>query len=231
MADSGPPRYGPAAAVAAALASPPPASSAVVAHSTPPLWGGVARPPYAARGGARNTRARRDYTPGEYGSAPLVGGRSGPPLGALPLFSWEGSAQLSAAQPVGPAVWSGLGRSLGELPPIMNNGVDHTLIMALSRAYVRLRNEMVAVASRPMGDRDADRLYSLGTVDSLRRILAEEYGVAVAETNTVLAGSSIRRPWAEGPPVGSLSPATHQRPPCPSTPHYGPGSGSSAAPR
>jgi len=230
LADSGPARYGPAAAVAAALAPSPPASSAVVAHSTPPVWGGVSRPPYATRGGMRNTRARGDYTPGGSGSAPLIGGRSGPPLGALPLFSWDGSAQLSAAQPVGPAVWSGLGRSLGDLPPIMNNGVDHTLIMALSRAYVRLRNEMVAVTSRPMGDRDADRLYSLGTVESLRRILAEEYGVAVSETNTVLAGWSIRRLGAAGSPGGSLSPATHKRPPSPSTPHFGAGSGSSTAP-
>ena len=66
-------------------------------------------------------------------------------------------------------MWSGSGRSLGDLPPILNNGVDHTLIMALSRAYVRLRNEMVSVASRPMGDREADRLCTLGTAESLRR--------------------------------------------------------------
>jgi len=44
---------------------------------------------------------------------------------------------------------------------------------------VRLRNEMVSVASRPMGDHEADRLCTLGTAESLRRILAEEYGVAV----------------------------------------------------
>jgi len=41
---------------------------------------------------------------------------------------------------VGPALCSGLGRSLGDPPPILNNGVDHTLIMALNHAFVRLHN-------------------------------------------------------------------------------------------
>ena len=148
----------------------------------------------------------------------------------MPFFTSEGSAQLGTARPVGPAVWSGLGRSQGDLPPILNNGVDHTLIMALSRAYVRLCNEMVSVAPRPMGDQDADRLCALGTADSLRRILAEEYAVAVTETNTVSTVWSIRHIGAAVPTAGPISPATHQRPPSPAPPHYGACSGASAAP-
>jgi len=85
-------------------------------------------------------------------------------------------------------LWEGFARSLDKLPPILTNGVDHTLMMALSRTLVRLRKEMAAIVSRPMGDREADVLYSLSAVDSIRRVLAEENGVAVAETNTVLAG-------------------------------------------
>jgi len=125
-------------------------------------------------------------------------------------------------------VWDGLARSLGELPPILTNGVDHTLMMALSRTLVRLRNEMAVIVSRPMGDREADVLYSLSTVDSIRRLLAEEYGAAVAETKSVLAGCSIRN--MASPPVpagGGISSATLQRPPSPSPPHYGVGPGSS----
>jgi len=128
-------------------------------------------------------------------------------------------------------VWAGLARSLGELPPILTNGVDHTLMMALSRTLVRLRNEMATIVSRPIGDREADVLYSLSTADSIRRLLAEEYGAAVAETNTVLAGWSVRNlALPPAPAVGGISPATHQRPPSPSPPHYGVGSGSSAPP-
>jgi len=84
-------------------------------------------------------------------------------------------------------VWDGLARSLGEPPQSLTNGVDHTLMMALSRTLVRLCNEMAVIVSSPMGDREADVLYSLSTFDSVRRLLTEEYGAAVAETNTVLA--------------------------------------------
>jgi len=246
LAESGPSRYGPAAALAAASAPPssahattasaalstrpPPAQAAAASRFMPPMCGGVGRPPYTARGGARNTRARRAYPLVESNLVPRIGGQSGPLVGPMPLFTWEGSAQLGISRPVGPAVWSGLGLSLGDLPPILNNGVDHTLIMALSRAYVRLRNEMISVASRPVRNREAIWLCTLGTAESLRRILAEEYGVAVTETNTVLAGWSIRHMGAAVPTAGPISPATNQRPPSPAPPHYGAGSGVAATP-
>ena len=83
-----------------------------------------------------------------------LGGPPGPPLAPLPLFNWDGSAQFGTPRPVNPAIWSSLGRSLGELPSILNNGVDHTLIMALSRTLVRLRNDVAAIVSRPLGERD-----------------------------------------------------------------------------
>ena len=105
----------------------------------------------------------------------LWGGPPGPPLEPLPLFTWDGSAQFGTPSPVNPAIWSSLGRSLGELPSILNNGVDHTLIMALSRTLVRLRNEVAAIGSRPFGERDVVPLYHLGTVETLRRYLTEEY--------------------------------------------------------
>jgi len=230
LATAGPNCYGPAALLAppAALPPSPPASSAGVPHLAPPLWGAVSRP-YTPRGGGRYGRSRRVHPGG--GSVPLIGGRSGPPLASLPLFSWDGAAQLGTPRPVRRAVWDGLARSLGKLPPVLTNGVDHTLMMALSRTLVRLRNEMAVIMSRPMGDREADVLYSLSTVDSIRRLLAEEYGAAVAETNTVLAGCSIRN--LALPPVpagGGISPATPQRPPSPSPPHYGMGPGSSVPP-
>jgi len=226
----GPNRYGPAALLAhpAALPPSPPASSAVVPHPAPPLWGAVSRP-YIPRGGGRYGRSRRAHPGG--GSFPLIGGRSGPPLASLPIFYWDGSAQLGTSRPVRRAVWDGLARSLGQLPPILTNGVDHTLMMALRRTLVRLRKEMAVIVSHPMGDREVDVLYSLSTVDSVRRLLAEEYGAAVAETNTVLAGWSIRN--LALPPVpagGGMSPATPQRPPSPSPPQYGVGSGSSVPP-
>jgi len=83
-----------------------------------------------------------------------------------------------------------------------------------------------------MGDREADMRYSLSSVDSVRPLLAEEYGAAVAKTNTFMAGCSIRH--LALPPVpagGGSSPATPQRPPSPSLHHYGVGSGSSVPPR
>ena len=129
------------------------------------------------------------------------------------------------------AVRTCLALSLGELPPILTNEVDRTLMMALSRTFVRLRNEIAALVSRPMGDREADILYSLSTVDSIRRILAEEYGAAVAETNPVLSGRSICiLALPPAPARGRTSPAAQQRPPAPSPPHYGVGSGSFAPP-
>ena len=104
-------------------------------------------------------------------------------------------------------------------------------MMALSRTLVRLRNEMATIVSRPMGDRKADVLYSLSTVESIRRLLAEKYGAVVAQTNTVLAWWSIRNlALPPAPAVGGISPATHQRPPFPAPPHYGVGSGPSAPP-
>jgi len=164
LATAGPNRYGPAALLASSAAQPasPPASLAGVPYPASPLGGAVSHP-YTPRGGGRFGRSRRTYPGG--GSDPLIGGRSGPPLASLPLFSWDGAAQLGTPRPVRRAVWDGLARSLGELPPILTNGVDHTLMMALSRTLVRLRNEMAVILSRPMGDREADVLYSLSTVD------------------------------------------------------------------
>jgi len=219
LALAAPNRYVPAALLAppAALPPSPPASSAVEQHPAPPLWGPFSRP-YIPCGGERYGRSRRAHPGG--GSVPLIGGRSGPPSASLPLFSWDGAAQLGTSRPVRRAVWDGLARSLGQLPPILTNGVDHTLMMALSRTLVRLRNEMAVIVSHPMGDREADVLYSLSTVDSVRRLLAEEYGAAVAETNTVLKGWSIRNLALPLVPAGGgMSPATPQRPPSPSPPH------------
>jgi len=45
------------------------------------------------------------------GSVSRIEGRSGPPLASLPLFSWEGAAQLETPRPVRRAVWDGLARS------------------------------------------------------------------------------------------------------------------------
>jgi len=230
LATAGPHRYGPAAFLAPPAARPPspPASSAGVPHLAPPVWGAVSRP-YTPRGGGRYGRSRRTH-PGR-GTVPLIGGRSGPPVASLPLFSWDGAAQLGTPRPVRRAVWDGLARFLGELPPIPTNGVDHTLMMALSRTLVRLRNEMAVIVSRAMADREADVLYSLRTVVSIRRLLAEQSGAAVAKTNTVLAGWFIRNLASPSVPAGGgISPATPQRPPSTSPPHYGVGPGSSVPP-
>jgi len=48
--------------------------------------------------------------------------------------------------------------------------------MALSRTLVRLRNEVAAIVSRPLGERDVEPLYQLGNAETLRRLLTEEYG-------------------------------------------------------
>jgi len=171
LAELSPSRYGPAAALAAASASSQPTRAAAASRLPTPMWGGVYLS-YSARGGSRNTRARRAYPLVGISPAPRIGGHSGPPVGPMPLFLCEGAAQLGPLRPVGPAVWSGLGRSLGDLPPILNNRVDHSLIMALSRVFVRLRDKMASVASRSMGDREAERLCTFGTAESLRLMLA-----------------------------------------------------------
>ena len=98
------------------------------------------------------------------------------------------------ARPVSAAICSGLGRFPGDLPSFLTNGVDHTLTMALSRTLVRLRNEMASIVPHQMGHQDADRLYHLITTETLRRILTEEYGLVVAETNTALAALALRSP-------------------------------------
>ena len=73
-------------------------------------------------------------------------------------------------------------------------------------------------------------LYHLGTVATLRRYLTEEYGTAVAETNTVVAGWSLRNMSASSaPPRGVALPAAPRRPPSPPPPHYGAGTGLSPA--
>jgi len=102
--------------------------------------------------------------------------------------------------------------------------------MALSRTLVRLRNEIAAIGSCPLGERDVVPLYQLGTVETLRRYLTEDYGTAVAENNTVVAGWSLRSFSASSaPPRGVALPAAPRRPPSPPPPHYGAGAGSSHA--
>jgi len=212
----------------------PPSAPAASASSplvlSPPPWDGVSSPAYVSREPGRHARTRWVYPRGGSSvTTPSLGEPPGPPLAPLPLFTWEGSAQLGNPRPVNPAVWSSLGRSLGELPSILNNGVDHTLIMALSRTLVRLRNEVAAIVSRPLGERDVGPLYELGTAETLRRLLTEEYGTAVADTNTVMTGWSLRHlaGWS-APPRRAALPAAPRRPPSPPPPHYGAGAGSSS---
>jgi len=218
-------------AVAPEPPSAPAASASTPLARLPPSWGRVSRPAYLSRLDSRPARSRRAYPlGGSGGTTATLGGPPGPPLEPLPLFTWDGSAQFGTPSPVNPAIWSSLGRSLGELPSILNNGVDHTLIMALSRTLVRLRNEVAAIGSRPLGERDVVPLYHLGTVETLRRYLTEEYGTAVAETNTVVAGWSLRNMSASSaPPRGVALPAAPRRPPSPPPPHYGAGTGPSPA--
>jgi len=99
---------------------------------------------------------------------------------------------LGTPRSFNPAIWSGLRRSLEELPSILKNGEDHNLIMALSRTLVRLRDETAAIVSRRLEERDVERLYHLCTVETLLRLLTEEYGAAVEDTSTVVAGWSPR---------------------------------------
>ena len=129
-----------------------------------------------------------------------LGGPPGPALAPLRLFTLEGSAQLGTPRPVNPAIWLSFGRSLGELPSILNNGVDHTIIMAFSRTLVRLHNAVAAIVSRPLGERDIGPLYQLGTAETFRRYLTEAYGTAVVDTNTVVTGWALRHLAASSAP-------------------------------
>jgi len=188
----------------------------------------VSRPAYVSRLASRPARFRQAYPlGGSGGTTATLGGSPGPPLEPLPLFSWDGWAQFGTPSPVNPAIWAHLGRSLGELPSILNNGVEHTLIMALSRTLVRLRNKSAAIGCRPLGERDVVPLYLLGSVETLRRYLSEKYGTAVAENNTVVAGWSLRNLSASStPPRGVALPAAPRRPPSPPPPRHGAGAGS-----
>jgi len=218
-------------AVATEPSSAPAASASAPLALHPPSWGRVSRPSFVSRVASRPARPRRAYPlGGSGGTTGTLGGPPGPPLEPLPHFPWDGSAQFGTPSPVNPAIWSSLGRSLGELLSILNNEVEHTLLMALSRTLVRLRNEVAAIGSRPLGERDVVSLYHLGTVETLRRYLTEEYGTAVAETNTVVAGWSLRNLSASSaPPRGVALPAAPRRLPSPPPPHYGAGSGPSPA--
>jgi len=101
--------------------------------------------------------------------------------------------------------------------------------MALSRTFVRLRNEAATIVSRPLGELDVGPLYQLGTVETLRRYLTEEYGTAVVDTNTLAAGWSLRHLAASSAPLrGVAFPAAHRRPPSPPPPHYEAGAGSAS---
>jgi len=210
-------------AVAPEPPSAPAASASAPLALLPPSCGRVSRPAFVSRMASRPARPRRAYPlGGSGGTTATLGGPPGPPLEPLPLFTWDGSAQFGTPSPFNPAIWSSLGRSLGELPSILNNGVDLTLIMALSRTLVRLRNEVAAIVSRPLGERDVVPLYQVDTVETLRRYLTEEYGTAVVDTNTVVAGWSLRNLSASSaPPRGVALPAAPRRPPSPPRPIMG----------
>jgi len=101
--------------------------------------------------------------------------------------------------------------------------------MALSRTLLRLRNKVAAIVSRPLGERDAGPLCQLGTAETLRRLLTEEYCTAVADINRVVTGWSLRHlAGSSAPPGGAALPAAPRRPPSPPPPHYGAGAGSSS---
>jgi len=215
LADAGSARVG------LVVAPEPPSAPAASASSPivlrPPPWGGVSRPAYVPRGPGRHARNRRVYPLGDSRvTNPSFGGPPGPPLAPLPLFTWEGSAQLGTPRPVNPAVWSSLGRSLGELPSILNNGVGHTLIMALGHTLVRLRSEVAAIVSRPLGERDVEPPYQLGTAETLRRLLTagvwyrrggHQYGGDRMVTPALgrLVGSAPRGGFAGGASTSAVS--------------------------
>ena len=94
---------------------------------------------------------------------------------------------------------------------------------------MRLRNEVAEMVSRPLGERDVERLYHLSTVERLRRLWTEEYGTAVADTSTVVSGWSLQHlAGSSAPPRGAALPAAPRRPPSPPPPHYGAGASSSS---
>jgi len=199
----------------------------------PPSWGRASRPAFVSRLANRPARPFRAYPlRGSSVTTSSIEGRPDLRLAPLPLFNWEGSAQLSPPRPVNPAIWSSLGRALGGLPSILNSKVNHTLIVALSRTLVRLRNEVAAIGSRPLGERDIGPLHELGTAETLRRYLPEEYGAAVVATNTVVTGWSLQLLAASSAsPRGAAFPAAPRRPPSPPPPHYVAGAGSSSQAR
>jgi len=222
------------ASVGLVVAPEPPSAPAASASAPlalrPPFWGGVSRPAYVSRVPGRHAGTLRVYPLGGSSvTTSSLGGPPGPSQAPLHLFTWEGSAQLGTPPPVNPAVWSSMGRFPGELRSILNNGVDHALIMALSRTLVRLCNEAAAIVSRPLGERDVGPLCQLVLAETHRRYLTEEYGTAVVDTNTVVTGWSLRHLAASSaPPRGAALPAAPRRPPSPPPPHYGAGAGSSS---
>jgi len=249
---SGPPSFGPqglilscpdlrertatarSASVGLVVAPEPPSALSALASSLlvlrPPPCGGVSRPAYVPRRPGRHARTCRVYPLGDRSvtTSPLWG-PLGPPLAPLPLFTRKKCAQSGTPRPVNPAVWSSLGRSLGKFPSILNHGVNHTLLMALSRTLVWLRNEVAAIVSRPLGEKDVEPLCELGTAETLRLLLTEEYGTAVADTNTVVTGWSLRHvAGSSAPPRRHALPAAPRLPPFPATSHYGAGAGSSS---
>jgi len=103
------------------------------------------------------------------------------------------------------------------------------IIMALSRTLVRLRNEVPTIVSRPLGGRNVAPLYQLGTAETLRRLLTQKYGTAVADTMTLVTGWSLRHlAGSSAPPRGAALPAAPRRPPSPPPPHYVASAGSSS---
>ena len=95
---------------------------------------------------------------------------------------------MGTPRPVNPAIWLSLGRPQRELPSFLINRVDNTFNMALSRTWVRLRNVVAKIVSSLTGERDVERLYDLSAAKTLRSLLTEKCGVAVADTSTVVAG-------------------------------------------
>jgi len=96
--------------------------------------------------------------------------------------------------------------------------------MASSRTLVRPRNEVTAIVSRPLGERDVEPLYQLGTAETLRRFLTQEYGTAVADTNTLVTGWSLRHLAGSSASLrGAALPAEPRRLPSPLPPSYGAG--------
>ena len=95
-----------AASARAGLAVAPEPPSAPAASASAPLallpssWGRVSRPAFVSRSASRPARPRRAYPlGGSGGMSGTLGGPPGPPLEPLPLFTWDGSAQLGTPSP------------------------------------------------------------------------------------------------------------------------------------